>query len=68
MTGGRYFRATDAEALSRIFRQIDQLEKTPVTVTRYTDFDEWYRPLLVLGLVAVVLELTLSSTVVVRVP
>jgi Ca-activated chloride channel family protein len=68
MTGGRYFRATDAEALSRIFRQIDELEKTPVTVTRYTDFDEWYRPLLVIGLAAIAIELTLSSTIVVRVP
>ena len=28
-TGGRYFRARDSEALSRIFRQIDELEKTP---------------------------------------
>ncbi len=26
-TGGRYFRAKDSEALSRIFRQIDELEK-----------------------------------------
>jgi len=68
MTGGRYFRATDAEALNRIFKQIDELEKTPVTVTRYTDFDEWYRPLLVIGLAAIVLELALSSTIVVRVP
>lgn len=67
-TGGRYFRATDAEALNRIFRQIDQLETTPVTVTRHTDFDEWYRPLVVVGLAALVLELTLAATVVVRVP
>ena len=68
MTGGRYFRATDAEALSRIYRQIDQLEKAPVTVTRYTDFDEWYRPLLLTGLAALVLELAMASTLVVRVP
>ena len=68
LTGGRYFRAVDAEALSRIFQQIDQLETTPVTVTRYTDFDEWYRPLLVTGLLALLIELTLSATVMVRVP
>ena len=67
-TGGRYFRAVDAEALSRIFQQIDELETTPVTVTRYTDFDEWYRPLLVVGLLALLLELTMSATMVVRVP
>ena len=44
-TGGRYFRARDSEALSRIFRQIDQLEKTPIQVTRYTKYEEATRPL-----------------------
>lgn len=68
MTGGRYFRATDAEALSRIFRQINELETTPVTVTRYTDFDESYEPFLIAGLIALVLELTIAATVVVRIP
>ncbi len=67
-TGGRYFRATDAEALARIFEQIDQLEKTPVEITRYTQFHESVRPWLVLGLGALALELVLSATVVVRVP
>jgi Ca-activated chloride channel family protein len=67
-TGGRYFRATDAEALAHIFGQIDQLEKTPVEITRYTRFEESVRPWLVLGLGALALELVLSATVVVRVP
>jgi Ca-activated chloride channel family protein len=67
-TGGRYFRATDSEALSRIFRQIDQLEKTPIQVTRYTRYDEVTRPLILLGLIALGLELLLSGTLVVRVP
>jgi Ca-activated chloride channel homolog len=67
-TGGRYFRARDSEALSRIFRQIDQLEKTPIQVTRYTKYEEATRPLLLLGLGALALELLLGSTLVVRVP
>ena len=67
-TGGRYFRAKDSEALSRIFRQIDALEKTPMQVTRYTRYDETTRPLILLGLTALALELLLSSTLVVRVP
>src|SRR3970282_1112713 len=49
-TGGRYFRARDIESLSRIFRQIDALEKTPVQVTRYTRYAEATRPLILLGL------------------
>jgi Ca-activated chloride channel family protein len=68
ITSGRYFRATDAEALNRIFRQIDQLEKTPVTVTRHTDFDEWYRPLVIAGFAALAFELMLAATLIVRVP
>ncbi len=67
-TGGRYFRATDSEALSRIFRQIDQLEKTPIQITRYARYDEETRPLIVAGLAALALELLLSATLVVRVP
>jgi len=67
-TGGRYFRAKDSEALSRIFRQIDVLEKTPIQVTRYTRYDETTRPLILLGLGALALELLVASTLVVRVP
>jgi Ca-activated chloride channel homolog len=67
-TGGRYFRAKDSEALSRIFREIDQLEKTPVSVTRYTQFDEATRPFILVGLLALGLELLLNTTLVVRVP
>ena len=67
-TGGRYFRAKDSEALSRIFRQIDALETTPIHVTRYTRYDETTRPLILLGLTALALELLIGSTLVVRVP
>jgi Ca-activated chloride channel family protein len=67
-TGGRYFRAKDSEALSRIFSEIDKLEKTPVAVTRYTQFDEATQPFILMGLLALGLELLLSATLVVRVP
>ncbi len=67
-TGGRYFRAKDSEALSRIFRQIDGLEKTPVRVTRYTRYSEVTKPLIIIGILALMLELGLSATRLVRVP
>jgi Ca-activated chloride channel family protein len=67
-TGGRYFRAKDSEALSRIFRQIDQLEKSPIQVTRYTKYEEATRPLILAGLGALALEILVGSTLVVRVP
>lgn len=67
-TGGRYFRATDADALNRVFQQIDQLEKSEVIITSYTQIDEQYQVLILLGLTLLALELVVASTVVVRVP
>lgn len=68
MTGGRYFRATDPEGLSRIFGQIDQLEKVPVVVSRPTHYDEDFEVPLVVGLGMLAVELLVAATLVVRVP
>lgn len=35
ITGGKYFRATNNDALTRIYKQIDQLEKAKIDVTQY---------------------------------
>ncbi|GBD33283.1 MAG: aerotolerance protein BatA [Gemmatimonadales bacterium] len=67
-TGGRYFRATDREALRQIFQQIDRLEKTPAEATRYLRVEEEYRPFLIAALSALLLEMIFSATVAVRVP
>lgn len=67
-TGGRYFRAKDSEALSRIFRQIDELERTPVETIRYARSTEFVRPVVLAALLVVVLELAIGATLVVRVP
>ena len=52
VTGGRYFRAKDADALGQIFSQIDQLEKTPIQITRYVRYDELTRPFVLIALAA----------------
>ena len=44
-TGGRSFRATDADSLRRIFADIDRLEKTPLKVKRYVRYREAFQPL-----------------------
>lgn len=49
-TGGQYFRATSADALRNIYRQIDQLEKSPVKVHRYVDYTPHYFPFLLLAI------------------
>jgi Ca-activated chloride channel homolog len=58
-TGGRYFRARDAQALRRIYEQIDQLERAPIRATRYVRFTELYQWPLALAALALLLELTL---------
>lgn len=67
-TGGRYFRATDSESLARIFRQIDELEKTPVELTRQRQHDETTRPFLLASLVFLGAELAAAGTIAMRVP
>ncbi|MCK9582497.1 MAG: VWA domain-containing protein [Endomicrobiales bacterium] len=54
-TNGRYFRATDTNSLSAIFKQIDNMEKTKIKALKYTDYKElfayflWPTLLLLLG-------------------
>ncbi|MEM9991197.1 MAG: VWA domain-containing protein, partial [Bacteroidota bacterium] len=40
MTGGKYFRATTAEGLQRIYDEIDRLEKTEIEVTTVRRYSE----------------------------
>jgi Ca-activated chloride channel homolog len=49
-TGGQFFKATDRGSLQRIFREIDQLEKTPLQVKRYVRYRETFPPLVWAGL------------------
>lgn len=67
-TGGRYFRAKDSDALSRIFGQIDDLETSQVEMVRYRSADESTRPFLGFALGMLALELLLAGTVAVRAP
>jgi Ca-activated chloride channel family protein len=60
-TGGRYFRARDAEALDRITSEIDRLERTPVRTKVYTRYTELYRWPLALALLCLVCELGLAA-------
>jgi Ca-activated chloride channel homolog len=60
-TGGRYFRARDAEALDRITSEIDRLERTPVRMKVYTRYTELYRWPLAFALLVLVAELGLAA-------
>ncbi|NOT07369.1 MAG: VWA domain-containing protein [Gemmatimonadales bacterium] len=67
-TGGRYYRATDRESLSRILGEIDQLERTRVEARQYRAADETPAPFLIAGLGLCTVALLLGSTVAVRSP
>lgn len=60
ITGGSYFRATDAGALERIYRQIDAMEKTRVETKTYVEYSEVGGALLLPALLLVLSELFLG--------
>ncbi|HEX9639403.1 MAG TPA: VWA domain-containing protein [Acidobacteriota bacterium] len=62
ITGGRYFRATNKQALEQIYAEIGRLEKTEVEVKHYTRTTELF-PLFLIGALALVgLEAGLGAT------
>lgn len=61
-TKGQYFRATDTEALKKIYETIDQLEKVEAKVTHYQEYQELYRYFLVIALVLMLSEMFLRLT------
>ena len=60
-TGGRYYRARDAAALSRIYEEINQLEREPVRTRSYVRYTELFRWPLYLAALALVAELLLAA-------
>jgi Ca-activated chloride channel family protein len=68
VTGGKYFRAENAEALTKIYEEIDQMEKSKVQVTDYISYEELFMGWLIWGLALLVAELLLSRIVLNRLP
>lgn len=58
-TGGRYFRATDNEKLEAIYEEIDALEKTEIEEFRFYNYDEKFRPLVLIAGILLMLEILL---------
>lgn len=73
ITGGTFFRATDADSLSRVYEIIDELEKTEIQEKRFTEYYEpavesvevdgrTWPPLLLIVMAVLALEIALSCT------
>lgn len=54
-TGGRFYRATDPEALAGVFDEIDRLETTEIEVKRFVRYREAFQPLAWSGLALLLL-------------
>lgn len=67
-TGGRYYRVTDAQALERVYREIDALSRSEFIEQRYRQYHEYYPHALGLGLGLLALSLLLSGTLLRRLP
>jgi Ca-activated chloride channel homolog len=67
-TGGQYFRATDTADLQQIYDRIDELEKSQIEITRYSEEIELMGWVLVPALMLVLAEQFLSHTLFRRIP
>lgn len=68
LTGGQYFRAQTREALEKIYDEIDRLEKTNVSVRRYTDYTPWHLPFVLIAAALILGEWFLRASRWGRVP
>lgn len=63
VTNGKYFRATDNKKLAQIYEEINKLEKTEIEEFKFYNYEEKYRPLVLLAGLLLMLELLLRFTV-----
>ena len=62
-TGGLYFRATDNKKLEEIYDEINKLEKTEVEEFKYYNYEEKFRPLILLALTLILMEWLERNTI-----
>ena len=68
VTKGKYFRAADTHSLKDVFNEIDQMEKTKVSVEKTSDYRDLFPMFLLAGFVLLGSEVLLSQTVWKRLP
>ena len=68
MTGGKYYRADNAEKFKAIYAEIDKLEKTEAVINKFAQFNELFPRFVSFGLVLLLVEVALGQTVFRRLP
>lgn len=67
-TGGKFFRVTDSNALSNVFKEIDTLEKTRMDVENYQRTDETFMPWVLAALACFAAVLLMRFTILNKIP
>ncbi|KDN55227.1 vWA domain-containing protein [Flavobacterium seoulense] len=62
-TDGKYFRATSNDKLAEIYGEINKLETTEIEELKFYDYDEKYRPFVLLAGFLLLVEIGLRNTV-----
>ena len=68
ITGGKFYRADNAERFQQIYREIDKLEKTDASIKKYTQYTELFPWFVAAGLAVLLIELVLAQTAFRRLP
>ncbi len=68
LTGGRYYRAQDPDALREIYATIDDLEKTEIHTTTYNRYHELFYKILLTALGLLFAEIILANTRFMKIP
>jgi len=61
-TNGKYFNASDTEALAKVYAEIDRLEKTETEGRIYTEYREVFQAAMLPGIILVLFQVLLGTT------
>ena len=68
VTEGDFYRATNTKELRKIYKEIDQLEKSKLNVKKFSKRYEAYQPFALVAVLALLLEILLRITIFRRIP
>ena len=67
-TDGDYYRATNNKELNQIYKEIDKLEKSKLTVKKFSKRYEAYQPYAMVAIALLFLEMLLRITIFRKLP
>ena len=68
VTDGNFYRATNTAELKQIYKDIDELEKTKMSVKKYRKKYEAYQPFAIIAVISLLLEVFMRTVVLRRIP